>query len=161
MFAYCLNNPVNCYDYTGYAAITRISILDDPTKEMFFGFGGGGGASTKMAAGAHIILQGMRNSDDKELQDLYETFVDIVLIDSLNDVPVIIDNLKQNAIVEGFTSTNKIRTGVSYIKRGAGLLLTPMPSTAKNLIGVGLVATGVIYAAYGVATTIAWIGDRA
>ena len=42
MFAYCLNNPTNAIDPTGFATIQGVSSFDDSFRGLFFGIGGGG-----------------------------------------------------------------------------------------------------------------------
>ena len=68
-----------------------------------------------------------------------------------------VEKLSNSKGGEGVAILNQIRSGASKVKKGFGLILAPIPTTADDLIGMVYITHGVLKWAGGVTKFIIWV----
>ena len=154
MFTYCGSNPVSRADPTGHAFSRLDFDYDDLPDDLFPELGGssGGGA----VASGYGIVAWMKHSNNEDIREIYETGEKLTEASSIEEASEAIRDIADKMIVEGITSSNKVKTGIKWIKKGFAYILVPIPTTADDLLGIAMITAGVIYTAYGLTMTLVW-----
>ena len=173
MFAYCLNNPVNCYDPSGNAAFWTSTGDWNPLHSGYYGIGGaGGGGSGK--SGYKDIIDEFSDKTNKTLDtigsvadDCWDAYVqghywqqeeqmrqDSAMMELVKYVRSTYEVTQDTAVAKYGKGVLKVRKGVNWVKEGATYILVPCPTIADDLIGMGFVVAGVVYATAGVTEVI-------
>lgn len=175
MFAYCLNNPVNCYDSSGTSAVSYCNGDRNPLFIGYYGCGGGGGG------GSYSGYSGGGNSHHEDIFEELDAITDetldavgsfaeacwdaymheynrqqnaqtqnaILLNEGIKSLTTTYDSIKDGAIVKMGKLASKSYKGANLIRHGLTLYFAPIPTVGDEFLGTGYIIAGILYSAFG------------
>ena len=162
MFAYCLNNPVNCYDPSGNAAFWTSTGDWNPLHSGYYGIGGaGGGGSGKSGykdileeiAGRTKKVSGAVASAAEYCADVYSDYQASQQLEAemmMNAGIEMYRYLDDNGVISVGKSSYQSYKAATEFKIAAAYLLAPIPSPADEMFAIGHAIKGVYHLYMGI-----------
>ena len=119
MYGYCLNNPVSNFDATGYLS-KKVCMPES--------FGNG----DKSPWYPPLKVERRNSQAQKAEQFFFE------MIAAKNPI----DHLNQNTDFDKYTGGTQMVLGLRKIRKGFVLIVTPVPTLADELLGIGYIMWG-------------------